>query len=68
MKVKELRALLSGLDDNADVVVCDMTDKHINLTGGCAAKDMLYLDSVQEFPEDWYDENYLEIGFDYKEE
>ena len=65
MRVKELRALLDGMDDSAEVVVCDWTDKSINLTGGGCVGNIVYLNSVQVFPDEWYDEYGLEIGYDY---
>ena len=44
---------------------CDWTDKSINLTGGGCVGNIVYLNSVQVFPDEWYDEYGLEIGYDY---
>ena len=65
MKVKDLRKIIATMDDNAIVVVSDISDCVINLVDAYDGEDILYLNSVQEFPSEWYDEDSLEIGYDY---
>ena len=68
MRVKELRELLAQADDNAIVVVeSKSTDTHINLVAeeSSICGNIVYLSSVQNFPQDWYDEDGVEIGYDY---
>ena len=56
MKVKDLKALLNGVDDNTEVVISDVTDRLIRITGGgemCG--DALVIRCDQEFPDAWFD-------------
>lgn len=63
MKVGELKAKLATIPDDWDVVCSDVDGKCINLVGFDSANPLLYLTSVEEFPEDWYDEYGLEINY-----
>ena len=65
MKVKELREVLANADDDAIIVVSDVNWAHINLTTASMVGNIVYLDCVEEFPEDWYDEEGLERNYDY---
>lgn len=55
MKVKELKKLLEGVDENAEVLICDVADKCLQIVGGgelCCGN--LMLNVRQEFPEEYY--------------
>lgn len=55
MKVKELKPLLDGVDENADVLISDVAEKCLQIVGGgglCCGN--LILDVRQEFPEEYY--------------
>jgi len=57
MKAKELKALLEGVDDNANVVIADCEDAILQIVGG---GEMSYggivLRTRQEFPDAWFRE------------
>lgn len=56
MKVKELKALLEGVDENANVVIIDCNDKTIQIIGGGEMSPAGIVLSVRhEFPECWFD-------------
>ena len=65
MKVKELREILALATDDMEVVVADVCDACINLKSADACGNIIYLNSYEEFPEDWYDEEGLEKNYDY---
>lgn len=67
MTVGELRVLLEGLPDDVVVAVEDVDGKCINIAGASVARPVLYLQSVQEFPEGWYTSDGLEVNYDYKD-
>lgn len=66
MRVRDLRNVLETAPDDAEIVVSDVADKCINLKRNpMVVGNIVYLDSIQEFPEDWYDEEGLEKNWDY---
>lgn len=65
MKAKQLKEFLAGIPDDWDVAVVDVDGKCINLVGFDYANPVFYLTSVEEFPEDWYDEYGLEKNYQY---
>jgi len=55
MKVKELKALLEGVDDNDNVVISDCECKILEIvSGGEMSYGGIELRSRQEFPDAWY--------------
>ena len=60
MKAKELKALLEGVDDNTDVVICDVECACLEIIGGKYIAPNLFLDTRQEFPDAWFREG-LEV-------
>jgi len=68
MKVKDLLRSLEGISGDLDVCVEDVDGKCINLTDVNTVKPVVYLGSVQEFPDDWYDDEGMEVGYDYRKE
>lgn len=68
MKVKQLREILAHATDDMEVVVEDVNGACLNLTyRGEVWSNAVRLNSVEEFPEDWY-ENGEEKNYDYDED
>jgi hypothetical protein len=56
MKVKELKSLLEGCDENLNVLIGDAADGFIQITGGGERTEYaLILWCRQEFPDEWFD-------------
>ena len=68
MKVKELREILANATDDMEVVVADVNGSCINLTHADSCGNLIYLNSVEEFIEDWYDAQGLEKNYDYSKD
>ena len=69
MKVKDLKAILNGMPDDSIIVVEDPYGACINLNAHAeTCGRIIYLESVHTFPDEWYTEEGLEIGWDYEEE
>lgn len=56
MKVKELKSILNGRDENLEVAIFDVADKKIQIVGGgeVTMDGFLCLWTRQEFPEEWF--------------
>lgn len=55
MKVKDLKAILEGCDDEMNVIVVDCTDKGLQIVGGGELSGgSVCLRVRQEFPDAWY--------------
>lgn len=58
MKAKELKALLDGVNENADVLFQDVNGMLLEVIHGQASKDgdveCVYLNTRQEFPDAWF--------------
>lgn len=61
MRAKELKEFLASVPDDAEVTVSDVTDKCIAIQHIDRCGNIVYLDTQQEFPVEWYDENCEEI-------
>lgn len=70
MKVKQLKEILSGMDENYDVVVTDLDDKGIAISDvwveDPVVHPVVHIETRQVFPEEWYDESGDEISQGYK--
>ena len=59
MKAKELKALLDGVNENADVLFQDVNGMLLEVIHGQVSKDgdleCVYLNTRQEFPSAWFD-------------
>lgn len=55
MTIKELKALLEGVNENADVLICDVADNYLQIIGGGKmCNGNLTLRVRQEFPDGYY--------------
>lgn len=66
MKAKELRDILAHVPDDAIICISDVTDKGIKTTSVDVIGNQVYLNTMQEFPDEWYDEDGVEINYNYK--
>ena len=64
MKVEELKDILCNLPSDAEVVVDDVCGNCIGLVSANYCHPILYLGAVEEFPQEWYDENGLEKNYE----
>ena len=59
MKVKDLKALLEGVDENAIVLIEDVNGSSLGIVNWCVSKDgdteCVYLSTQEEFPDEWFD-------------
>lgn len=61
MKVSQLRQFLVKMDDDMDVVITDLEQKGIAISGLSVQFPVVNLDVRQTFPESWYDADGEEI-------
>ena len=62
MKVKELKEILKGVNDDYTIIVVDSDDKGLEVVGGGELNGgSLCLRVRQEFPDAWYDEDGQEL-------
>lgn len=61
MKVKQLREVLVRMDDDFEVVVTDLDQKGIAISGVSVCSPLVNIDVRQTFPGEWYKENGEEI-------
>lgn len=66
MKVKQLKEILSKMNEEYDVVVTDVSDKGIAISGVWNNAPCVCIETRQEFPEAWYNENGEEIVIGYE--
>ena len=65
MKVKDLKSIINGCDDNLDVAIFDSTEKKIQIVGGgeVTMDGFLCLWVRQEFPDEWFDKSSKEFRY-----
>lgn len=56
MKVKVLRDAIANLPEDMEVVIADVEDACLEVIRVCVAAPIVYLETRQEFPSEWFDE------------